>query len=91
MNFIEAIQKKKKKLRKDESFWLIFRPGGFKVHVPYTYYILYYWKLNVLEKYHLSKLNPLDVGNIQAWCIAMSNVIQTNNFLSHVNIIFMSL
>lgn len=42
MNFIEAIQKKKKKLRKDESFWLIFRLGGFKVHVPYIHYILYY-------------------------------------------------
>lgn len=40
MNFIEAIQKKKKKLRKDESFWLIFRPGGFKVHVPYTLHFI---------------------------------------------------
>lgn len=35
MNFIEVIKKQKKKLRKDELFWLIFRFGGFKVYVLY--------------------------------------------------------
>lgn len=72
---MRLLKNRKKKLRKDELFWLIFRFGGFKVYVLYVYYILYYWKLNVLEKYYFLKLNFFDVGNINVWCIVMLNVI----------------
>lgn len=60
MNFIEAIQKKKKKLRKDESFWLIFRPGGFKVHVPYTLHFI------LLKVKCLREISSLKIKS--PWC-----------------------
>lgn len=40
INLSEAIKNQKKKLRNDESFWLIFSPCGFKVRVYTLHFIL---------------------------------------------------